>query len=274
MRRGLSLIALGALVAGAGAGALAAPPPLATAASGWQVDFGDQRCLAIRRFTVGPTAFTLAIEPDVDGRGARLIFRPERAKVSPGRYRARLSIDGRQVAERMTVWPATSTGVLMMSGFRLEEEEAPLPLAAARTLTLQSLGLSATVPLSAMATVTPLLEDCNAGLLESWGFSRADQARMAERPKGRVARFFRPDDYPVASLRSGAQGEVAVRYTVGADGKASGCTVRMTSGDPALDKATCDVFDRRVRQIPAKDRSGAPMAIIDVGRISWIFPGF
>jgi TonB family protein len=274
MRRLVSLVLAGALGAGSGAQAQAAAPPVATAVAAWQVDFGDQRCLAIRRFRVGPTAFTLAIEPDVDGRGARLIFRPEGARVSPGTHRGRVSIDGREVADRMTVWPATSTGVLMMSGFRLDEEEAPLPLAAAQSLTLQSSGLSATVPLSAMAKVAPLLEDCNAGLLESWGFSRADQARMAERPKSRVARFFKPDDYPVASLRSGSQGEVAVRYTVGADGKVSGCTVRMTSGDPALDKATCDVINKRARLVPAKDRSGAAMAMIDTARVRWIFPGF
>jgi TonB family protein len=271
MRGGLSFVALGALVIGSGA---QAAPPVATAASGWQVDFGDQRCLAIRRFTVGPTAFTLAIEPDVGGRGVDLIFRPTPATIAPGRHRARLSIDGRQVFEGLTAWSDARNGVLMMSGFRQKEGEAPLALAAARSLTLQSAGLTVTVPLSAMAKLAPLLEDCNAGLLESWGFSRADQARMAARPKGSVPGFFEASDYPTASLASGSQGTVAVRYRVGVDGKASDCRVRISSGDPALDRVTCDVIDRRVRLTPAKDRSGAPMAIIDVARMSWIFPEF
>jgi len=275
--RGLgSWAVLGAMLAGAAVPAVAAPPPVAVAGSGWQVDYGDQRCLAGRRYTVGKTSLTFAIEPDTDGRGARFIIRPDRvpARAMPGWHKAKLTLDGAVIGEDQVIWPDQAGGVTLFSGSHQADDEALLPLASARTLTLESSALSAAIPLGAMAKVMPLLEDCNAGLLASWGYSRADQARLAVKPQGKLLRFFNPNDYPPDSRRLGRQGEVAVRYTIGADGKASGCAVRMTSGDAALDQATCTVIDRRARFEPARDTAGRPMAVIRTARVRWVMPGF
>lgn len=275
MRRMGTGFVLGALV-GASQPVLAAAPPIAVATSGWQVDYGDQRCLAGRRYTVGKTAFTFAVEPDTDGRGARFIVRPDRApaRAFPGWHKARLTLDGAVIGQDQVIWPDQGGGMILLSGSHQADDEALLPLASARTLTLESSALSAVIPLGPMAKVMPLLDDCNAGLLASWGFSKADQARLAVKPQGKLLRFFNPNDYPPDSLKRGRQGEVAVRFAIGADGKASGCAVRMTSGDPALDRATCTVIDQRVRFTPARDKAGQAMAVVDTARVRWVMPGF
>jgi TonB family protein len=244
--------------------------------TGWTVDFGDQRCLAMRRFTVGKGNMVFGIEPDTDGRGAGFIFRPDQPSnnATPGWHIAQLSVDGRKLSQQLIIWPDTQQGVLLMSGYHLDDKDPPLALESAQTVSLHSPVLSTTLPLGPISKVVPLLIECNAGLLESWGFSRPDQARMAVRPKGSIMRFFDSGDYPQESIRRGAQGQVAVRYTVGADGKASGCAVRMSSGEAALDRATCNVINQRVRLTPAKDHSGQPMAMIDTARVRWVMPGF
>jgi len=276
MRSVVAAVMAVGLVSGGAAPAFAAPPPLARAASGWEVHYDDQRCIATRRYAVGARALTFGIEPDSDGRGANFIFRPDRLSpnAETGSRPATLAIDGRKVSGRVIMWPDTQNGVLIQTGYGLGDKDPPLALEAAQQVSLQTLALNVTVPLGPIAKVMPLLADCTAGLLESWGFSRADQARMATWPKGAIGRIFQSDDYPSRSLRLGAQGQVSVRYSVGADGKASNCVVRFPSGDPALDKATCDVINQRARLSPALDRDGKPMPAVTTAVIRWVMPGF
>lgn len=256
--------------------ALAGPPPVARAASGWEVNYADERCLAARRYTVGERTLTFAIEPDTDGRGANFIFRPDRLSPNTefGNHPATVMIDGRKVSGRVVAWPDTNKGMLIQTGYGLSDREPSLSLAGAQQVSLQTAALNVAVPLGPIAKVMPLLEECNAQLLEHWGFSRADQARMARWPSGWIGGIFRPADYPPKSLRDGAQGQVAVRYAVGADGKASQCAVRFPSGDPALDQKTCAIIDQRARLTPALDREGKPMAAVMTATIRWVLPGF
>ncbi|MDB5698808.1 MAG: hypothetical protein JWN69_1612 [Alphaproteobacteria bacterium] len=66
-------------------------------------------------------------------------------------------------------------------------------------------------------------------------------------------------DYPPNARREGAEGVVYVRFAVGTDGRASGCTVTRSSGHAELDTTTCTLIERRFRYLPARDPHGRPV---------------
>ncbi|HEX8534636.1 MAG TPA: energy transducer TonB, partial [Allosphingosinicella sp.] len=76
-------------------------------------------------------------------------------------------------------------------------------------------------------------------------------------------------DYPRAAKSARAGGTVLVRYTIGVDGRPSGCTVTRSSGNRDLDEATCRLIEQRFRYEPARDADGRPVASTETGRHIW-----
>ena len=72
-------------------------------------------------------------------------------------------------------------------------------------------------------------------------------------------------DYPRAAAEAGAGGTVGVRYRVGVDGRVTQCLVTRSSGNDALDVATCSLIERRFRFAPARDEDGRPVPSAIVG---------
>ena len=93
-------------------------------------------------------------------------------------------------------------------------------------------------------------------------------AARAQRISGALAN----SDYPRSALRAGAEGTVSVRYTVGADGRVSGCAVTRSSGHPELDSTTCRLIERRFVYRPARDSTGKPAAEVVRKTYDWILP--
>jgi protein TonB len=56
-----------------------------------------------------------------------------------------------------------------------------------------------------------------------------------------------PDDYPERALEAHPQGSVHYAITVGEDGRVASCEITQTSGDPVIDKRTCDILKKRAR---------------------------
>lgn len=81
--------------------------------------------------------------------------------------------------------------------------------------------------------------------------------------------FNNESDYPSAARRREEQGTVQVRFTVGADGRVSGCTVLRSSGSSSLDSTTCRIFERRFRYAPARDGSGNAVAQPVTQSVTW-----
>ena len=86
---------------------------------------------------------------------------------------------------------------------------------------------------------------------------------------GNLAQYFSNDDYPVEALRRGAQGTVAFRLDIDATGIPTGCTIEQSSGDAALDQATCDIARTRARFRPARDAQGRPVPDTHAARVTW-----
>lgn len=76
-------------------------------------------------------------------------------------------------------------------------------------------------------------------------------------------------DYPRTARKARAEGSVLVRFTVGRDGRAKGCTVLESSGHPELDATTCRLIEQRFRFEPARNAQGDPIPDIKAWNQIW-----
>ncbi len=102
--------------------------------------------------------------------------------------------------------------------------------------------------------------------------SQAGEARPARPDRASLNEYFSADDYPRNSLNRRAEGTTAFRLEIGADGTLTGCSITASSGDAALDAATCSVLLGRARYQPAWDASGRAIPGTDEGRVTWRLP--
>lgn len=85
-------------------------------------------------------------------------------------------------------------------------------------------------------------------------------------------RWFRNSDYPLEAIRSNAAGDTVVRFVVGTDGKVHDCVTVASSGDEALDTASCAIISKRARYRPALNAEGAPTAVTYPHLVRWRLP--
>ncbi len=78
--------------------------------------------------------------------------------------------------------------------------------------------------------------------------------------------------YPPEALSKRHEGQVVVRLNIGTDGLVHGCTVTKSSGYPELDKATCDLLQKRARFDPAKDSAGRAVEDSYTQSVNWRLP--
>jgi protein TonB len=84
------------------------------------------------------------------------------------------------------------------------------------------------------------------------------QPRKVEsaRARGDVRSLFSSDDYPASAQSAGAEGSAQAQLTIGPDGRVVGCSLVRSTGNGALDSATCNILRRRAKFTPARDSSG------------------
>jgi len=86
--------------------------------------------------------------------------------------------------------------------------------------------------------------------------------------------LFTGDDYPASAQASGAQGTARATITIGPDGRVVGCNITQSTGNSALDSATCNIIRRRAKYVPAKDSNGNPTTdTIQTPPIVWRLEG-
>ncbi|MDL2339890.1 MAG: energy transducer TonB [Pseudomonadota bacterium] len=76
--------------------------------------------------------------------------------------------------------------------------------------------------------------------------------------RGSVVGLFSDEDYPASAQSAGAEGTAQATLTIGADGRVSGCNLIRSTGNGALDAATCSILRRRAKFTPARDSNGNP----------------
>lgn len=95
--------------------------------------------------------------------------------------------------------------------------------------------------------------------------------RMAS-PRGNLAGWATPADYPARDLREGNQGVARFQLTIGMDGRVQACRITQSTGFAGLDQATCSNVSRRARFEAATDGSGARAAGSYSGSVRWVIP--
>jgi len=247
-----------------------APVPVARATSGWQVDAGADRCLALRQYQVGDRPVILAFQPEPGLNRGQFTFRIEdkARRVDYGALGIRLFVGERLLTTFGAIGPAKDDGALITAAYSLDPSAPPI-LAGQRSIALRSPLLMASFNLGPIDALNRMLDQCNADLLASWGFSRADQQRLASPPTWDPSQFFKPRDFPTDALLNRREGLTSLRFRVDEQGRASDCVVRRSSGTPSLDAKACEIITQRARFTPARDTSGRPMAAVTTFRVAW-----
>ena len=86
--------------------------------------------------------------------------------------------------------------------------------------------------------------------------------------------LFSADDYPASAQSAGAEGTSQAQLTISADGRVAACNIIRSSGNSALDSATCSILRRRAKFTPARDSNGnATTDTITTPPITWRLEG-
>ena len=96
----------------------------------------------------------------------------------------------------------------------------------------------------------------------------------AQSAKGDLRSLFSSDDYPASAVSAGAEGTARASLTIGTDGRVVGCSITQSTGNTALDSATCNILRRRAKFIPARDSNGNPTTdTVSTPSIVWRLEG-
>jgi protein TonB len=100
------------------------------------------------------------------------------------------------------------------------------------------------------------------------------KVQSAQSAKGDLRTLFSADDYPASAQASGAEGTSQASITIGPDGRVASCNILRSSGNSALDSATCNIIRRRAKFVPARDSNGnATTDTITTPPITWRLEG-
>jgi protein TonB len=99
------------------------------------------------------------------------------------------------------------------------------------------------------------------------------KTQSAQSAKGDLRTLFSTDDYPASALAAGAGGTAQAELTIGTDGRVVACNLIRSTGNGALDSATCNILRRRAKFSPARDSNGnATTDTIRTPTITWVVP--
>ncbi|HVU30645.1 MAG TPA: energy transducer TonB [Sphingomicrobium sp.] len=96
----------------------------------------------------------------------------------------------------------------------------------------------------------------------------------AQSARGDLRTLFTADDYPASAAAAGAEGTAQAELTIDAGGRVVGCNLIRSTGNSALDSATCNILRRRAKFTPARDSNGnATTDTVTTPPIRWQLEG-
>jgi protein TonB len=100
------------------------------------------------------------------------------------------------------------------------------------------------------------------------------KVQSAQSARGDLRSLFSADDYPGADQAAEAQGTAQATLTISPTGQVVGCNLIRSTGNGALDSATCNILRRRAKFTPARDSNGnATTDTITTPPIVWRLEG-
>jgi protein TonB len=96
----------------------------------------------------------------------------------------------------------------------------------------------------------------------------------AQSARGDLRSLFSGDDYPESARDANATGTARASLTISPTGQVVGCTITQSTGNSALDSATCNILRRRAKFTPARDSNGNPTTdTVETPPITWQLEG-
>lgn len=233
--------------------ALAAPfgaqPATAETVAGWQVDGRDDICTMLRPYSPKQPTW-IVISQSVNGRQFLRVHDSRWRVVKQQDYAVTLRFDGKSVD--LTAKGSITDGVHALSGFVAStDQDWQSNLASASTMAVLLPGQAeAPIDLAGASAAFAAMQTCLQGLKDSGAVA------LRNGPRIKTGLTLSSSDYPRNA--AGAQGRTVIRLTIDPKGKPSRCDVRQSSGNAALDEASCTVALARMRFEPAIATDGTP----------------
>lgn len=218
----------------------------------WTVDYRADKCVASRPFgTERVTTLTLQPFVSLDIKGATLsVVVPNTEGGGDRKGKAKISLR-----------PAGTTRMLdyisrqpQANGPRSYEisldPDIMAQLGQATSLAIDAGKESVALETGKLQPVIDAAAKCSDDLMRSWG---VDPAARAE-PIGNPGGWFTDNDYPPAAAQRHAEGHALIVLTIDTDGRVKGCRIAATTGDPDLDRGTCDNARAHARYVHKNGR--------------------
>jgi TonB family protein len=258
------------LAAAVQAAAPSSEPPTELLPSGkWQVEYAKSSCIISRAFGEGAQKMLFGLKPAPYSDVVSIFVIQPSQKGRGVRGTADVKLSSGFVPQTADFTSVTASGMRVTT---ISLSRATLDaLAKGDSIAIKAGNLvKVSLKPSAFDKALKSFDECEADLLESWGFSRAAQAAIAERPKGTLIGLFSPDDYPSSAIESGISGTVGFRLRIEAQGDISECAVIESSGSSILDRATCAIAKKRAHFLPAIGKDGKPTWSFTFSRVTWM----
>jgi hypothetical protein len=260
----------------AAAAALAAAPAAAQAADEWQYAESDESCRASRSFDTAAGSTTLQLRSFGPGSAVNVtVAGPEVAREPNAVRMVELGWDGEgferhQVGVLGTLGGVPSVSLLAahrpVASFAFFFEERAVQVSpldpGAETMQLRVVGYAAKeLAVGPLAEPLRRLEECEARLMESWGWGRDYAARVATPPVMRDPQswFYKAIVYPAVPNLNRVSSLLQLRLRVDARGRVAECVVQSSPGSSQFGEKNCTGLRRQARFDPALDAQGQPV---------------
>jgi Gram-negative bacterial TonB protein C-terminal len=251
-------------------GAAASDPPqqpsARTASTPWQVDYGDDRCSALRRFGEGDDGifFELSRSASFDLLDVSIYGRAV-PRMSPTPT-LRVALNGTEVEGAF----ASESWILPGRAGRAATVRFAVANIAPQLLASRTISIIANerhrfdFEMAQLAGVLRHLDRCHESLLQNWGVDPAAQRQLLMPPSPiSFERWLESDSFPPFTGRASA----AILLRISATGAIEDCRVIDTSGSSEVDDRVCPLIRRRARLNPAIGSDGQPVAAHFIQRI-------
>ena len=248
-------------------------PPLAPS-SAWSIDYGEAKCTLSRSFGPKDQTVTLGLQPAIaEGLATIVLLVPKTTKLASGYGNGEIEVSPDrtvkmqyesqpvpgldQMVVRVYVEDTLVDTIFAVPALRIKVGRTPLPAIAVT---------GAGKALTALAT-------CRTKLMVAWGVDPAIWAKATVRAEAIGPEdWIGFNDYPADALRENRQGETAMLWKIGTNGRVSDCRIVKSSGTPSLDIASCAAMTKHGVYRPARDASGRPIVSWGSKSVQWRLP--
>lgn len=262
--------------------------------SKWQVDYGDNRCLAGRVFGAGDDAVTLLMDQSAPGDSFqfRLVGPRFRSwsedsggfiQFGPTLPKQKLEFFlGSYGKDKPALFARTS---LRISPLTDDERKAwqegkllDLPeitrsqKASVKTIEVRRGARAFQLATGPLDRLFAEMDKCLGAVVKIWGYDPAVMAQLKSPPRAKPSArpWLTDDDYPAAASARGQRAMISVRLDIDALGAVTGCNVVRTTKGIEFEKVVCAALMKRAKFEPAIGPDGKPVAAYKLQNVTFV----